>query len=218
MPSLEFFRRTGLFFVPDFLDSKFIVDLCTAMEVAPAQKALVIKPGGLSCVDEDSRKVESTILAKEIRSDLKKRLKALIPQLEKHFKVQLGGCESPDFLIYRPSDFFTPHADGGYSANSNETRTRCVTAVIFLNRESPQPEEGTYGQGQLMFYGLLDGPRWQECGLPLRPEPGLLVAFPSNMMHEVTPVSHGQRLTVVTWYRAPEPEPEPKSETAEPAN
>ncbi|HEY6417952.1 MAG TPA: 2OG-Fe(II) oxygenase [Candidatus Binataceae bacterium] len=217
MPSLKFFRQAGLFVVPGFLDPKFVADLCAAMTVAPAEKGRVVESDGLEGVDEKIRKVESIVLPREIRADLKKRLAGLLPQLEKHFKMQLGGCESPGFLIYRPGDFYTPHKDGGSPSGKNQTsRQRRVSVVIFLNRESPEPEEGAYGQGRLTFYGLLKdkGPDWERCPLPLSAEPGLLVAFPSQMIHGVTPVSHGQRLTVVTWFYASDPET--KSETVEP--
>jgi SM-20-related protein len=31
-------------------------------------------------------------------------------------------------------------------------------------------------------------------------EPGLLVAFRSDTVHEVLPVTHGERFTVVSWF------------------
>jgi predicted 2-oxoglutarate/Fe(II)-dependent dioxygenase YbiX len=36
-------------------------------------------------------------------------------------------------------------------------------------------------------------------GLSVDAEPGTVVAFPSEMRHGVLPVSHGERITVVTW-------------------
>ena len=39
----------------------------------------------------------------------------------------------------------------------------------------------------------------RQVGLPLVGESGLLVAFDSNLTHAVTPVTHGERYTVVTW-------------------
>jgi predicted 2-oxoglutarate/Fe(II)-dependent dioxygenase YbiX len=37
---------------------------------------------------------------------------------------------------------------------------------------------------------------------PVIGEPGTLVAFRSETTHEVTPVTHGQRYTIVSWYRS----------------
>jgi hypothetical protein len=102
---------------------------------------------------------------------------------------------------------------------SGYTQRRRVSAVIFLNSESEEPAEGTCGEGRLTFHGLLDGSKWEQCPFPLKPEPGLLVAFPSEKIHEVTPVSHGLRSTVVTWFYATEPQPvQPATEPGEPAN
>ena len=126
----------------------------------------------------------------------------LLPEIEKHFGVTLLDCESPDYLIYHPGDFFKPHVDGG-PESSDRIRDRRVSVVIFLNRQCAEPAEDSYGEGHLTFYGLLDGPQWEKCAFPLNPEPGLLIAFPSDKWHEVKPVSHGRRFTVVTWFYGP---------------
>ena len=47
----------------------------------------------------------------------------------------------------------------------------------------------------LTFYDLLDGVK----GLTVDAEPGAVVAFPAEMRPGVLPVSHGERITVVTW-------------------
>jgi len=190
--------------LPDFVDPDSRVELCRQMAAAPTERALVVGPRGEERLDLDSRKVDSSILPKEMRDPLRHRLRQLLPGLEKHFGVELAGCESPQYLIYHPGDFFKPHRDGGGSEVKEAIRRRRVSAVIFLNRQSSEPAEDAYGEGNLTFYGLLDGPRWEKCAFPLNAEPGLLIAFPSDKWHEVKPVSHGRRFTVVTWFYAPE--------------
>jgi SM-20-related protein len=212
MPSAGFFRQAGLFVVSNFLEEQLIADIRREMETAPKEKGLVLKAGGVDS-DENTRKVEVTVPPKEIRTLLKARMLSLTQDLEQHFKLRLAGYESPQYLIYQPGSFFKAHSDRAYAAGNAEIAKRRVSAVIFLNRESEEPMQGTYGQGRLTFYGLLDGPRWERCGIAVNPEPGLLVAFPSDKVHEVTPVSHGQRLTIVTWFYAPDEVS--KSEVAE---
>lgn len=173
------------------------------MSAAPTEKALVTTSHGEDRLDLHSRKVDSSILPKETTAPLKQRLLGIQPELQRHFGKQLDGCESPEYLVYHPGDFFKPHLDGGGSEINEEIRRRRVSVVIFLNRESPEPAEGAYGEGQLTFYGLMEGAQWEKCAFPLMAEPGLLVAFPSDKWHEVTPVSHGRRFTVVTWFQAP---------------
>lgn len=206
MPKPDFFRPLGLFVVPEFLDCTSGTTLIDQILSFPAEKGMVVKPSGEETVAEDVRKVKSSIIPKEIRLPLQQRLMGLIPDLEKHFSVTLDGCEPPQFLIYNPGDFFKPHKDGAHGGKHASIRRRRVSVVIFLNQESHEPSQGTYGQGHLTFYGLLDGPQWERCAFPLSAEPGLLVAFSADKLHEVTPVTHGRRFTVVTWFYAPDPD------------
>ncbi len=70
---------------------------------------------------------------------------------------------------------------------------------MFLN-ESGAPPVGAYTGGQLILYGLIDDPHWKDVGFPVEPETGLLVAFRSRVVHEVTAVTAGCRLSVVNWF------------------
>jgi SM-20-related protein len=46
----------------------------------------------------------------------------------------------------------------------------------------------------------MQGEQWKNIGLPLDARAGLLIAFRSEVFHEVQPVTHGQRLSVVGWF------------------
>ena len=201
MPAPAFFRQFGFFVAPHFLDQKRGAELCQAMAVAPAEQPLIVTPRGEDHYDEDARRVDLRVVPTDDsnRTELRQRLRELTPALETHFGTTLTGCESPQYLIYHQGDFFKAHRDGGAAGRNEVTRRRQVSVVIFLNRE--------YGQGHLTFHRLLDGPQWEGCAFPLDAEPGLLIAFPSNALHEVTPVSHGRRFTVVTWFYGPDPVP-----------
>ncbi len=72
--------------------------------------------------------------------------------------------------------------------------------IIFINQEGEDLDEGDYVGGNLTFYGLLNDPNWQNIGLPLESEPGLLIAFRPDMPHEVTPITEGSRFTITTWF------------------
>jgi predicted 2-oxoglutarate/Fe(II)-dependent dioxygenase YbiX len=119
--------------------------------------------------------------------------------------MPLEGCETPGFLIYEAGSFFAAHRDTGPD-DPPEMRRRQISAVVFLNRQFAQPSQHGYTGGTLRFHGLLDGPRWEGCPLPFDGEPGMLVAFPSDVLHEVQLVSAGRRFTLVTWFLAPETE------------
>ena len=72
--------------------------------------------------------------------------------------------------------------------------------MVFLNGDTPEDQAG-YSGGSLIFYGLMDDDASAESvGLPLAGEAGLLVAFPPHVIHSVSPVTAGERYTVVTWF------------------
>jgi SM-20-related protein len=130
------------------------------------------------------------------------RVKALLmqarPMLERHFGLALGDCEAPQFLRYEAGDFFVPHQDGNTPLIHDDSRFRRISGVIFLSRHSEEPSPETYGGGSLILHGPFSGPGLR---VPLAPPPGTLVAFRAETTHEVTPVTHGERFTIVTWFR-----------------
>jgi SM-20-related protein len=117
---------------------------------------------------------------------------------ERHFGVALSQCEAPQCLRYVTGDFFVAHQDGNTPLVHDESRFRKVSAILFLSRQSEDPAPDTYGGGSLVLHGPYSGP---AIRLPLAPPPGTLVAFRAETTHEVLPVTHGERFTIVTWFR-----------------
>jgi len=170
------------------------------MHNAESERGAIVLPDGQGeIVDEDVRKVLSIKAEGPLRSMVWDTIWNLKPSLEDHFNVHLRGSEPPVFLRYGRGAFYRPHKDCDPKSPAC-TRNRRVSVVIFLNRWSNDPAKDAYGGGALTFYGLLDGPTWGNCPLPLLAEPGLLVAFRSDTLHEVCPVTFGQRFTIVTWF------------------
>jgi predicted 2-oxoglutarate/Fe(II)-dependent dioxygenase YbiX len=121
--------------------------------------------------------------------------------LEAHFGVTLSGCQLPSFLAYGKGDFYLAHRDNSDDPGAPEmSRERQISVIVFLNSQSEEPQEDSYGGGSLTFYGLMADPRAASWGFPLVGKPGLLIAFRSNLLHEVTPVTHGERYTIATWF------------------
>ena len=129
------------------------------------------------------------------------KLLDLRPLLGRHFGVELSDCQPLTYLIYGPGDFFEPHKDESQRPGAPEhVRRRRVSAIVFLSDEDWGGRGGEYAGGSLGFYGLLKDPRCAHVGLPLKGRAGLLVAFRSDVFHQVTPVTRGERYTVVSWY------------------
>jgi len=199
MIAAEFFARLGLFVVPNFLSQDICAKLRSALASADWKPAPVAE-GSQDTYDEEYRKTKQHTIDNASKEEMHVRLLAIREQLESHFRTPLSGCRAPLFLSYSVGDFFRAHADTTDDIDIPEIKARKVSAVVFINRNSHEGPE-TYSGGALVFYGLFpDDPQLRSRGFPLQPEEGLLIAFPSRMMHEVEPVMRGNRYSIVTWY------------------
>ena len=132
---------------------------------------------------------------------IRTRLIDLRPTLSECFDVELKDCQSLTYLIYKPGDFFEPHKDRSQRLDAPEhLRDRLVSAIVFLSDEDEAGPPGEYAGGTLGFYGLLPDPRCRNIGLPVKANAGLLVVFRSDVFHQVSPVTRGERYTIVGWY------------------
>jgi predicted 2-oxoglutarate/Fe(II)-dependent dioxygenase YbiX len=205
MPDAEFFARWGLFVRRAFLDPEACRRIAGDVRTAHRAPARVYRQAAPAAeIDRRLRKTAVAEVPSGTDAAVARALGGVRPALERHFGLTFTGQQPIDFLVYGPGDFFEAHADGGSaSAPGSEAVVvaRRVSAVLFLNDRSddvPAPA-GTFSGGDLTFR-LLDDPRAQACGFPLRAEAGLLIAFPSELVHEVTPVTSGERLTAVTFF------------------
>jgi len=86
------------------------------------------------------------------------------------------------FLKYEKTYHYKFHVD------ASRLHNRIVSSVLFLNND--------YEGGELCFKNTFDN----EV-LEIKPEPGMLIVWPSNLLfpHAVKPVTKGLRYTVVSW-------------------
>jgi predicted 2-oxoglutarate/Fe(II)-dependent dioxygenase YbiX len=197
MPKAGFFRKLGLFAVEAFLEAETCIELRSSCASSRFESGSVIGDDDAEgVVDKSVRLVSRAVVSPEIRRAMKRRLMTLLPELEKHFALSLNGLEGPEFLVYDPGCFYTPHLDASPDAS---TESRLVSFVVFLNGESQQPTPHCYCGGSLTFHGLMDGP-FEKCAFSLEADIGLLIAFRSSTLHEVKPITAGQRYSVVGWF------------------
>ena len=181
-----------------FLDPALLAELVAELDAAGGNAATVLSQETGGRVQPSVRKTTRVAVAAETRERVKERLMRKKARIEAHFGVALTECEDPQFLRYDVGDFFVPHQDGNTPMVWDDSRFRRVSAVIFLGEKSDEPAEGTYGGGALVFHGPYTGP---ELRVAAGAQPGSLVAFRSETTHEVTPVTHGVRYTIATWFR-----------------
>lgn len=196
-----FFARFGLFFKPDFLPPDVCSRLRTAIDGAPTLAA-EIEDKGAEAVNEKQRKTSMASVDDETRDLVVQRLSELTAALGQHFDLPVEHCQRPQFLVYGEGDFFGAHRDSSEDEDAAQFRKeRRISAVTFLNDQTADPRADAYGGGNLTFYGLLnEDPKGEGVGFPLTGQQGTLVAFPSLMIHSVSPVTHGKRYTITTWF------------------
>jgi SM-20-related protein len=200
MPPGDLILRLGLFVVNDFFDAEWCARVRAELRAAQNEPAPVYS-GNQVAVNKSIRSTNVVQGSAATLSQVHARLAALQPTLESHFRVPLHGLEDILCLRYRAGDYFQAHRDVNLSPDAPAyMQKRRVSIVLYINGESARSEVAGYGGGSLTFYGLFEDSRWADYGLPLRGEGGLLVAFRSDVLHEVTPVTHGERFTFVTWF------------------
>lgn len=202
LPAPELVKRFGLLLIEGFLEALTCERIIAETRLAWGGPATIYREGSSSPVDESLRKTTRLMLSEETTEFVRRLLLVQKEKVESHFQLALSDCEAPQFLFYKEGDFFVPHQDGNTEQlQFDHLRVRRVSVVIFLNRQSIQPAPDTYGGGWLTFYEAGADTRRQELGFNLAGEPGLLVAFRSDLTHEVRPVTDGERYSIVCWYK-----------------
>jgi len=197
----EFLTRFGLYAQREFLSPEVCASLSDEMRAATGAPATVAEGQEGDAVDETYRRTKQAKVSAATAARIGDELLKAVPGLAKHFGRPLAGMQTPQFLLYREGDFFRAHPDDSTKPDAPDfVRQRSVSAVVFLNGATPGEPAG-YAGGSLTFYGLMDDSvSGESVGLPLAGEAGLLVAFPSHLVHSVSPVTAGERYTVVSWF------------------
>lgn len=178
-----------LFVVPQFFDRSLSEKILAELATIEGISATLYGRNTTGFVDQGARKTIRLNPAAETSDLVIARLWDRKDAVEKHFAVTLRECEEPQFLRYREGDFFVAHQDGNTGMLNIDAEQRLISTVIFLSRE-----DDAYCGGSLVFSDLTGK-------FHFRAEPGTLVAFRSETTHEVTPVTHGERYSIASWYR-----------------
>lgn len=188
MSNIALLSKLGVYVVPQFLTAQECLRLRGLMDQGLESNALVYSQDtGIERRNDSLRKTAYAEMHDQIHQEICQRVLALKPRLETHFSSEYAELyEAPKYLIYRANDFFAPHRDG--------QDFRRVNFSIFLN---DLQDERTYDGGDLVLYGLLKGQGFTGRGMTVDASKGLLVAYPSDILHEVTPIISGVRYAIV---------------------
>jgi len=199
MTTLNGAARFDLYVRRGFFDARTREGILAEMRSARGAPATVYGVGSSGSIDERVRKVVRHEPSLETVEFVRRRLSECKHEVEEHFRVRLSEVEAPQFLRYRVGDFFVAHQDGNTGLLRSDQEDRRVSVAIFLSRQSNDPDEGDYCGGSLVFHEWRPGREGGEFRLD--GEAGTLVAFRSEITHEVTPVTNGERHSIACWYR-----------------
>ena len=186
-----------LYIKEKFLDAPICIRFINEIRRAESTAALSYGHSDSGLVDNKVRRVRSARISDEISQHIMAKLNQELSQLQKYFDLSPGDWEQPEFLWYATGDFFVAHQDGNTGLIKLESdRLRRISVSIFLNSQTDEPAPDSYCGGALVF---TDYRKDEE--FVLRGEAGTLVAFRSELTHEVRPVTCGDRFAIVVWYR-----------------
>lgn len=186
----------------EFLEPELCRRVREATLRADGDRATITKADGALMLDERTRRSKRAIVPAACERLVQERLGAITHDLAAHFAVDVTAMERPQFLVYERGDFFVAHQDS-VDNTIDQIRLRRVSIVVFLNAHSRLPQPDCYCGGALSFLRLTADVTPDSVRTPVHGEEGMLVAFRSDLVHEVRPVTHGRRHAIVTWLSAP---------------
>jgi SM-20-related protein len=185
-------RAFGFWIEDDASPASEMEALAQEMSVSPAEPTRVYNPQLGEWFDSDQiRSTHHVQVSDATRARVESWLRSLLPALQDHHGVPLTSLEPLWFLRYRTGDHFAAHRDAETDGHGHQAG-RKVSIVLFVNDASE------YGGGELLLCPF-DVPEAVDLAIDLRPRAGRLVAFQSSTLHQVRPVTSGERFSVVTW-------------------
>jgi len=183
---------------PNVINPEGLQELVTHIKSSPAEDLSVFDPDKTNATGKTS-----WIVDKQTRDTQIVPMGPLYPKIEDLFRntvkniinpfyqVEVDSSEIPQVLSYGIGGHYRPHIDGesiwmtprGEKIWKKST-DRDLSIVFFLNND--------FEGGDFIF---------PELKVRVRPEPGMMVCFPSNhnYSHGVEPVTRGKRYSIVTW-------------------
>jgi SM-20-related protein len=191
----------------EILDDVIPLDLLEGLRIAMmsgASQAAEVATGGEQRVVERVRRTRSVAVPETLLELTRSCIDDIRPRLERRFSGELASCETPQFLRYERGDRFVAHQDrASRPGHDQELALRRVSVVLFITGQEANGTNRDFAGGLLTFFDTSPTATWETCRVAVTAAAGAAVAFPSHLVHEVTPVRRGQRLTVATWFPTP---------------
>jgi len=183
---------------PNVINPEGLQELITHIKSSPAEDLSVFDPDKTNATGQTSWIVDKQTRDTQIVSmgSLYPKIEDLFRNTVKHiinpfYQVEVDSSEIPQVLSYGIGGHYRPHIDGesiwmtprGEKIWKKST-DRDLSIVFFLNND--------FEGGDFVF---------PELKVRVRPEPGMMVCFPSNhhYSHGVEKITKGKRYSIVSW-------------------
>ncbi len=172
-----------------------IADVLSSEEVARVREGLTDAPmvDGKKTAGTEARKVKANRQANPADAGVQGLMRLVRRALDRNAVFQLyarpARLTGVRFNLYGEGEFYGPHLDEAMlDLGEVRLRTDC-SFTLFLS----EPE--SYDGGELVIAGT-EGER------QLKPRAGALVVYATGAVHQVNPVTRGERLAAVGWVQS----------------
>lgn len=182
---MQLFRLAG------FLTPAQCVEIRRGMDAGEVEPAEVLAGG----IQRDAQVRVASLVepAGNLARDVEARLDGCRDRVAEALGLSVGDREGAGFIRYPAGGFYRPHRDRGDDPQWADAARRAIALVLFLNSSRDASPGGEFEGGVLRLFG-------PDGAIDVLPEAGTLVAFPADVLHEVTEVRGGTRDTVVDWF------------------
>jgi predicted 2-oxoglutarate/Fe(II)-dependent dioxygenase YbiX len=181
----------GLFRLGGFLTLDQCAVVRRGMDVGVVEHAEILDRG----IHREAEVRVATLIepASDLVRDVESKLDACRQRVEVALGMTLAEREGAGFIRYPEGGFYRAHRDRGEDPQWTDAARRAIALVLFLNSSREASPDGDFEGGVLRLFG-------PDGAIDVIPEAGTLVAFPADVLHEVTEVRGGTRDTVVDWF------------------
>jgi predicted 2-oxoglutarate/Fe(II)-dependent dioxygenase YbiX len=181
----------GLFRLDGFLTLDQCAALRRGMDDGAVEHAEILARG----IHREADVRVATLIepASDLVRDVESKLDACRERVEVALGMTLAEREGAGFVRYPDGGFYRAHRDRGDDPQWADAARRAIALVLFLNSSRKASPDGDFEGGVLRLFG-------PDGTIDVLPEAGTLVAFPADILHEVTEVRGGTRDAVVDWF------------------
>ncbi|MGH6939352.1 Fe2+-dependent dioxygenase [Hypericibacter sp.] len=171
-----------------------IPNIMTAAEVVELTKLVAESSfeDGVATAGSQARRVkknEQLARTDKNKPEVQKRVREMLLRSIEFKRATLPKHIRPCLISrYRPGMHYGPHVDNGVMGSDSPVRSD-IAVTLFLC----EPDD--YDGGELVIHTNF-GP--QQVKLPM----GSAVVYPASSLHEVAPLTRGERLCAVTWIQS----------------